>query len=80
VKITLPTRLSTALGLAITSLIALAQETHWSHELKQTIVIAGGLVLAWLVHPGEAGIPAPTWVEGVPGANATPDPPEKAAI
>ena len=55
-QVKLPTRLSGALGVALTGLIAVAQETHWSHEDKQAVVIVGGLVLAWLVHPGEGGV------------------------
>ncbi len=56
-KIQLPTRLSTALGVALTGLIALAQESHISHEAKMVCVIIGGFVLAWVVHPGEGGTP-----------------------
>jgi hypothetical protein len=52
----LPTRLSVALGTAITAAIALAQETDWTHPVKQGIIIIGGLILALIVHPGESGV------------------------
>jgi hypothetical protein len=65
----LPTRLSAALGVAITGLIALAQETTIPHTAKQATIIIGGFVLAWLVHPAETGslpTPAASATAGVP--------------
>jgi hypothetical protein len=53
----LPSKLAGSLGVAITSLLVLAQETHWSHEVKQAVIIAGGLLLAWFVHPQEGAAP-----------------------
>lgn len=51
----LPSRLSIALGTAITGLLAVIQELDVSHPIKQVSLIVGGLVLALVVHPGESG-------------------------
>jgi len=55
----LPTRLAVALGTTLTALIALSQEVKLSHPVHQAIIIVGGLLLAFMVHPGESGTVQP---------------------
>jgi uncharacterized membrane protein YphA (DoxX/SURF4 family) len=74
-KLQLPTRMAASLGVAITALITLAQETHWSHEVKQGVIIAGGLLLAWVVHPTEGGVQAPETARKPEGATPAQPPP-----
>lgn len=71
-KLKIPRADALAIGTTLTALIALAQETHWDHWVKQVVIIVGGLLLAIVVNPITEGAPAGEQLPA-PGANVRPD-------
>lgn len=52
-KLSLPTRMATAVGALLAAAGVGLQETHWSHPLKQALTGVLVAVAAWVVHPTE---------------------------
>lgn len=77
-KLKLPRADALALGAAIAGLIAIVNELHWEHPVKQAVIVALALVNAIVVNPfaGEAPTSSTTGeIPAVPGASKQPEAP-----
>lgn len=76
-KLQLPRADALAIGAAIAGLIAVVNELHWEHALKQAVIVVLALVNAIIVNPftheTEGAPPAPPPA----GANARPEAPAR---